>query len=108
MYCLFLDDWRMPEDCFEYMHLPEYITENWEIVRNYDEFVKAIQEKGIPDTVSFDHDLGLEHYQHNINPNNNIDYNQYQEKTGYHCAKWLIYYCMTIIKNSRQKYLFIQ
>ena len=46
MYCLFLDDWRDPEDCFEYMHLPEYITENWVIVRNYDEFVKIIQEKG--------------------------------------------------------------
>lgn len=88
MYNLFLDDWRDPEDCFEYMHLPEYITENWVIVRNYDEFVKIIQEKGIPEIISIDHDLNLKHY------GQQLPYDQYTEKTGYHCAKWLIDYCI--------------
>ena len=90
MYCLFLDDWRDPEDCFEFMHLPEYLTEDWEVVRNYDEFIKIIQEKGIPEIISFDHDLDFEHYQCQVN----ILYDQFIEKTGYHCAKWLIDYCI--------------
>lgn len=89
-YCLFLDDWRMPEDCFEYTYQPAYLTEDWEIVRNYDEFIKIIQEKGIPEKLSLDHDLGSQHYANQTN----IDYSQYTEKTGYHCAKWLIDYCI--------------
>jgi hypothetical protein len=89
-YNLFLDDFRDPEDCFEYMrHIP-YIMEDWIIVRDYDEFVKTIQEKGIPNIISFDYDLADIHYKNQII----IDYSQYTEKTGYHCAKWLIYYCI--------------
>ncbi len=88
MYNLFLDDFRDPEDCFEYMrHIP-YIMEDWVIVRNYNEFVKTIQEKGIPTIISFDHDLADAHY------GIQLPYDEYTEKTGYHCAKWLIYYCI--------------
>jgi hypothetical protein len=89
-YNLFLDDWRMPKDCFEYTHILIYLTEDWEIVRNYDEFIKIIQEKGIPNVISIDHDLAEIHYANQVS----IDYSQYTEKTGYHCAKWLIYYCI--------------
>ena len=79
-YNLFLDDDRDPEDVFQYMKHPIYlINDDWEIVRNYDDFVKIIQEKGIPDKISFDHDLGII---------------KSIEKTGYDCAKWLIYYCL--------------
>lgn len=92
-YNLFLDDFRDPEDCFEYMrHLP-YIMEDWIIVRNYDEFVKFIQEKGIPDLISFDHDLADTHYDNQ----DHVDEDYYDiitERTGYHCAKWLINYCI--------------
>lgn len=44
---------------------------NWHIVRSYDEFVNYINENGIPQHISFDHDLG-------------------DGKTGYDCVKWLL------------------
>lgn len=52
-------------------------TNGWTIVRNYEEFVKHIEENGLPDEISFDHDLGED------------------IKTGYDCAKWLCNYCWT-------------
>jgi sulfur relay (sulfurtransferase) DsrF/TusC family protein len=56
-YNLFLDDFREPVDSFYYLGNPTYNILDWKIVRNYDEFVKMIQENGIPETISFDHDL---------------------------------------------------
>lgn len=102
LYNLFLDDLRYPVDCFEYTHLTVYLDEKWVIVRNYDEFVKAIQEKGIPEMISFDHDLADEHYV----AQDHIEYGFMTEKTGYHCAMWLINYC---IDNNLDipKYIFI-
>lgn len=44
-------------------------------VRSYAEFVAYITEYGLPDFISFDHDLGL-------------------EENGYDCAKWLVNYCL--------------
>lgn len=44
-------------------------------VHNYEEFVRYISEKGLPDFISFDHDLG-------------------EGKSGYDCAKFLVKYCM--------------
>jgi hypothetical protein len=61
---LYLDDIRIPK------------TKGWDIVRSYDEFVKWIEKNGLPDEVSFDHDLGEE-----------------GTKTGYDAAKWLVQYC---------------
>ena len=87
-YNLFLDDFRMPKDAYNYLLQPIYISVNWEIVRSYDEFVKIIIEKGMPDIISFDHDLSDQHY------SQQLSYDQYTEKTGYHCAKWLINYCI--------------
>ena len=89
-YNLFIDDFRMPKDAFAYMKLPQYITKEWIVVRNYYAFITIIQNKGIPDSISFDHDLSDSHY----NTELNIPYDQYTEKTGYHCAKWLIDYCI--------------
>jgi hypothetical protein len=44
----------------------------------------------VPDIVSFDHDLADGHYKQS-----EFDYNDNaKEKTGYHCAEWLIYYCL--------------
>lgn len=60
---LFLDDCRKA---------PDY---TWDVVRNYDQFVAYIQLHGVPDIISFDHDLGQE---------------ESVEKTGYDCAKWLV------------------
>jgi len=95
-YNLFLDDVRMPKDAFDYMGLPIYNTVEWSIVRNYYAFVQIIQGKGIPDIISFDHDLADEHYDPQIvegEPYEKI-YDMFDEKTGYHCAKWLLDYCI--------------
>jgi len=89
-YNLFLDDFRRPVDAFDYMHLPIYNLLEWKIVRNYYAFVSIIEGKGVPEIISFDHDLADESY-----INQEFDYNdENQEKTGYHCAKWLIDYCL--------------
>lgn len=44
-------------------------------VCSYSEFVTFIEQNGLPDFISFDHDLG-------------------EEKTGYDCAKMLVEYCL--------------
>lgn len=80
-YNLFLDDVRLPN-----MFLND--TKHWAIVRNYNQFVDLIQKRGLPDFISFDHDLADEHYVQLV------DYSQFKEKTGYDCAKWLIEYCV--------------
>ena len=89
-YMLFLDDVRRPEDAFNYMHLPVFNLVEWIIVRNYYAFITLIEKKGMPDVIAFDHDLADIHYKEQ-----NFDYDREDyEKTGYHCAKWLIDYCM--------------
>jgi hypothetical protein len=93
-YALFLDDIRIPLTT-RHVYMPPY---NWEIAKTYNEFVRLITEKGLPYFISFDHDLSHEHYPFNepdggrSNPNV-IPYDTYKEKTGYHCALWLIDYC---------------
>lgn len=78
---LFLDDERMPHDVGNYTDVrlrPMYRLNGWAIVRSYDQFVDWITKNGLPDVISFDHDLSDE---------------RFKEKTGYDCAKWLVEYC---------------
>ena len=49
--------------------------EGFERVYNFEEFVAFIPQNGMPDFISFDHDLGL-------------------GKTGFDCAKYLVEYCL--------------
>ena len=97
-YNLFLDDFRVPSDCSRYMTNPEfYLLNKWEIVRNYDEFVKFIEKNGLPEVISFDHDLADEHYSQDMYAGNEVydeNYKNFTEKTGYDCTKWLVDYCM--------------
>jgi hypothetical protein len=92
-YNLFLDDIRYPEDAANYMH-PDfnchYRMKEWVIVRTYKEFVETVKSRGLPDMVSFDHDLADIHY----NPKTQVQGFEYQEETGYDCTKWLVDYCM--------------
>jgi len=96
---LFLDDIRVPFDCLSYMkpnvkHI--YEDEDWNVVRTYDDFVGYIDHFGLPDLISFDHDLADEHYSpemHNGKNQYNKLYDSFKEKTGYDCAKWLCEYC---------------
>ena len=59
---LYLDDLRVtPED--------------FDRVYNYADFVEYITQNGLPDFISFDHDLG-------------------EDESGYDCAKYLVEYCI--------------
>lgn len=85
---LYLDDIRTPK------------TEGWDIVRNYEDFVTWITKNGLPDEVSFDHDLGREHTMYFFNNGGwenppNPQETEFDKKTGYDAAKWLCDYCWT-------------
>lgn len=93
-YQLFLDDERIPRQV-KWVELP---LGPWIIVRSYKEFVEYIERHGMPNFISFDHDLSWEHYpafekDGGIKSPKVIPYDIYTEKTGYDCAKWLIDYC---------------
>ena len=80
---LYLDDVRTPK------------ADNWEVVRNYDEFVAHIKLKGLGayEVISLDHDLGegaMVEYYTNVKPNYELDYNRIAEKTGMDCVRWLV------------------
>lgn len=107
-YHLFLDDERHPGDV-TWVKLPNV---PWQVVRNYDEFVETVYKHGIPDFVTFDHDLADEHYVAMLKetsanesftiwmpgddetPGLNMKFDYGSEKTGYDCAKWLVDYCI--------------
>lgn len=84
---LFLDDVRFPKDCLTIVNgnsidTQIYLNEIWAIVRSYNEFVAWIETHGLPDFISFDHDLGLP------------EIPDMDEQNGMTCAKWLVDYCM--------------
>jgi hypothetical protein len=96
-YHLFLDDERMPKDV-KWVDLPPVA---WTIVRSYNEFVATIERDGLPQTVTFDHDLADEHYQEyhvahddKMLTKGTFRYDKMKEKTGFHAAKWLAQYCV--------------
>ena len=70
MYNLFLDDIREPV---------QYYNIDFKVARTYDEATDLVLKYGLPQFVSFDHDLG--------------DTSE-QEKTGYTFAKFLIDYML--------------
>ncbi len=94
---LYLDDFRIPEDSFKYTYNTDYLKLKWDIVRNYDEFVAYIEKNGMPDLISFDHDLADEHYapeEHWEKYDEWKTSQNFKEKTGFDCAKWLIDFCI--------------
>lgn len=101
-YSLFLDDIRTPLDVKGAWHREKWeqgfpSLYNWVVVRDYNEFVKCITQYKCPIRVSFDHDLAWDHYPKedlSLLKNKSINYNAFKEKTGYHCAQWLVEYCL--------------
>lgn len=100
-YNLFLDDFRFPKDAYcsltgsSIVKITGISETGWEIVRNFDEFVEKIESEGVPNIISFDHDLcpkatGMAiEYIHRKTP---FDYTQC-EKTGAHAAQFLVDLC---------------
>jgi hypothetical protein len=96
---LFLDDRRQPREAFEHTLHHLFLEKDWIVVKSYVEFTDWICENGLPDYISFDHDLAPSHYtpQHLWD-----DYEAskawqeaqvHEEETGEECAKWLREYC---------------
>ena len=70
---LFLDDIRTIDMVYD-----KSMEIEFDIVRSYDAFVDYIKEKGLPNFISFDNDLGL-------------DVNGEVAPDGYAVTKWLVY-----------------
>lgn len=73
---LFLDDERRPPD------------NTWRVVRSLPAFTAWIETNGMPDLISFDHDLSTAHYRYAIEGRDARDL----PDTGYACALWLLDY----------------
>jgi len=103
-YKIFIDDYRIPLDCIKYMHSrigkknPIYLDRDWVRIKSYKQFVKCIKKNGLPFLISFDHDLHESHYAPQEYWDDSYDewakVQNFVEKTGYDCAKWLVDYCM--------------
>jgi hypothetical protein len=110
-YNLFLDDLRKPEHAYIYpkrngsgliietqslKHVSGVQNDGWIIARSYDAFVDIIEGLGLPDVVSFDHDLHEEHIKHYYSVTEStgvIEYGNLKYKTGKHCAEYLVQQC---------------
>src|SRR5210317_630558 len=83
---LYLDDKRVPVKA-----IPGH--EDWVVVKNFDEFKDYILENGVPDYISFEHDLHEEHVQDYVNYQGQgimaINYGDFTVETGLDCLKWL-------------------
>lgn len=107
-YNLFLDDIRGVANAYIYPRItPEHAVtdvkslvdasgipiEDWIVVRNYEDFAKTIELLGLPAVVSFDHDLAKSHIKHYFEVSSIsgiIEYEKLKEKTGKHCAEFLV------------------
>ena len=80
-YNLLLDDERTIENVVEVTGNQFYLDNEWVIVRSFDEFKKVIVELGIPNIVSFDHDIA--------------DFTEDgMERNGLTCCKYLVDICI--------------
>ena len=110
-YNLFLDDLRDPKNAYitstedvcgtiiigkSLETISGVSNDDWVVVRNYEIFVDEIEKRGLPDAVSFDHDLHYEHIKHYYKvtePTGVIEYSNLKYKTGKHCAEYFVQKC---------------
>jgi len=82
---LFLDDIRTVDMIYD-----KSIESEFDVVRNYTDFVIYIQKNGLPDFISFDNDLGL-------------DETGEVAPDGYAAVKWLVYESGIDLRNLKFK-----
>lgn len=80
-YNLFLDDIRTIEMVYK-----DKTEKDFVVVRTCQDFIETIKQKGLPEFISFDNDLGL-------------DENGEVAPDGYAAAKWLVYESGLDIRN---------
>lgn len=96
---LWLDDYRDPfdseTDWMVFSPIGRDVEIHW--VKSAEEFELWIINNGLPDGICFDHDLDPSHYA----PEERYDdydvwakEQNWSEKTGHHCAHWLVDYCL--------------
>lgn len=95
MYNLFLDSTKTPKDVSLYNNSDSrYVNLEWIIVKNFMEFVNEIADRyldnELPNVISFDNYLIDDDVEDMTNP----DYNSFGDRTGYHCARWLLDFCI--------------
>ena len=101
---LFLDDIRVPQNAYLWdekgtlQAISGISNYNWDVVRNYDQFVEYVERNGIPDVISFDNDL-WDVMDEDVDEEmlrkqfTMIDWEQFEIKTGAHCAKYIVNKC---------------
>jgi len=107
-YC-FIDDQRSVENAYVHtgtghdrqkkslIELSGIDSDKWYIVRSYYEFEQYLKYIGIPDVVSWDHDLSEEYIKHYFMVTQEIgiiEYGNLNPDSGYHCAKLLCQKCL--------------
>lgn len=88
--CVFVDGERLPV-----AQIPGY--DRWVLCRNFEEWVTYLSYNGVPDLVSFTHDLADEHFQdqakYELQGIEAIQYNDFVQPTGLQCAQYLCAFC---------------
>ncbi|CAG7581049.1 MAG: putative signaling protein [uncultured marine phage] len=79
-YNLLIDDNRTIKNVVEVSGNTMYFETDWVIVRTFDQFCDAIKRLGVPEMVSFDHDIA--------------DFKDGDERSGHTCAKFLVDVCI--------------
>lgn len=100
---LFLDDWRVPTDCAQYMWQRKadcrIYHEKWDIVRSHGDFIRWIERNGIPDVVSLDYDLDdVEELKENLPIEDWFDLDDNRSYNGADCVRHLIRECERLRK----------
>lgn len=83
---VYLDDMRTPRP---------NAYHDWIVLRSHEELVAWVLANGLPDFISFDHDLADEHFEQAYELNHEtVDYSTFTEMTGFDAAKWMVNYCL--------------
>ncbi len=97
---IWLDDIRDPHtENWLFSYAPQFSDGEGEViwVKNYFEFIEEIKKNGLPDTISFDHDLGEDVAREKVSKGISKRQARIQKretKSGYDCAKWLVEFCI--------------